>query len=102
MIIHAVGPIWRGGDVNEPLLLASAYQSSLDLAEQEGARSVAFPAISCGVCGYPLDEAAPVALSAVRAWLASHRGNGLKDIMFILRGEAVMDAFTAASVRLPA
>lgn len=101
VIIHAVGPIWRGGDVNEPLLLASAYGSSLDLARQEGARSVAFPAISCGIYGYPLEEAADVALTAVRTWLASHPGHGIDDIMFILRGEPVMDAFRTALVSQP-
>ena len=101
MIIHAVGPIWRGGDLNEPLLLASAYESSLDLAQREGARSIAFPAISCGAYGYPLDAAAVIALTAVQTWLASNKRNGVEDVTFVLRGEAVMDAFSDALDSLP-
>ncbi len=76
--------------------LASAYSASLDRALEAGARSVAFPAISCGVYGYPLDEAADVALSAVRAWLESHPGSGIEDIIFVLRGAAVMAVFRAS------
>jgi O-acetyl-ADP-ribose deacetylase (regulator of RNase III) len=96
VIVHAVGPVWRGGRSREAELLASAYRSSLDRAHDEGARSVAFPAISCGVYGYPLHEAAGVALDAVRTWLAAHTDHGMSDIMFVLRGDAVMDAFQAA------
>ena len=101
MIIHAVGPIWRGGDLNEPLLLASAYEASLELAAREQARSIAFPAISCGAYGYPLEKAAPVALGAVTTWLSSHQQAGVEDIMFVLRGESVMDAFSDALASLP-
>lgn len=101
LIIHAVGPIWRGGDVNEPYLLGSAYRSALDIAAEQGARSVAFPAISCGIYGYPLDEAAHVALEAVRAWLSSHPDSGIEDILFVLRGDPVMDAFTTALASQP-
>src|SRR5207245_9498599 len=68
-VIHAVGPIWRGGGHGERELLASAYRVSLEEASRLGAGSVTFPAISCGVYGYPLDEAAHVALDAVRASL---------------------------------
>jgi O-acetyl-ADP-ribose deacetylase (regulator of RNase III) len=96
MIIHAVGPIWRGGDLNEPLLLGSAYTSSLDLVSAERARSVAFPAISCGVYAYPLGPAASVALDAVSSWLSSHPESEIDDIMFVLRGEPVMGAFSTA------
>ena len=60
---------------------------------------MAFPAISCGVYGYPLDEAADVALGAVRDWLASHPASGIVDIDFVLRGETVMAAFEAALER---
>jgi O-acetyl-ADP-ribose deacetylase (regulator of RNase III) len=101
-VIHAVGPIWRGGDHNESALLRSAYQSSLQHASGLDARSVAFPAISCGIYGYPLDEAADVALRAVRDWLTDHPGSGIEDIRFVLRGEPVMAAFERALARASA
>jgi O-acetyl-ADP-ribose deacetylase (regulator of RNase III) len=65
-VIHAVGPVWRGGNEGEAELLASAYRSSMQLAAENGVRSVAFPAISTGIYGYPLEEATRVAVSAVR------------------------------------
>jgi O-acetyl-ADP-ribose deacetylase (regulator of RNase III) len=98
-IIHAVGPVWRGGDHNEEALLCSAYQSSLQHAGKLGARSVAFPAISCGIYGYPLSQAADVALRAVRDWLGAHPASGIDDIVFVLRGVAVMATFADALER---
>jgi len=71
-VIHTVGPVWRGGGAGEADLLASCYRSSLELAEKHGCRIVAFPAISCGVFGYPLLEAARVSFSAVREFMAIH------------------------------
>ena len=65
-IIHAVGPVWRGGDRGEAQLLAAAYRRSLEVADELGATSVAFPAISTGIYGYPLDAATDVAISSVR------------------------------------
>jgi O-acetyl-ADP-ribose deacetylase len=67
-VIHAVGPVWRGGGEGEAELLASAYRSSLRLAEEHGLRSIAFPAISTGIYGYPLDQATDVAVRAVRGF----------------------------------
>ena len=61
-VIHAVGPVWRGGDAGEPELLASAHRRSLEVAAELGARTIAFPAISCGIYGYPVERAAPVAV----------------------------------------
>jgi O-acetyl-ADP-ribose deacetylase (regulator of RNase III) len=95
-----VGPVWRGGDRDEAQLLASAYSASLDRAHEVGAASVAFPAISCGVYGYPLDQAADVALGAVRDWLAAHPASGIADIVFVLQGESVTAAFSGALERL--
>jgi O-acetyl-ADP-ribose deacetylase (regulator of RNase III) len=65
-VIHAVGPVWYGGQEGEPEALASAYRSSVQLAKDNGVQSLAFPALSTGIYGYPLDLAAPTAVQAVR------------------------------------
>ena len=71
-VIHTVGPVWNGGRSGERERLASCYQRSLELAAAAGLRSVAFPAISTGVYGYPVDRAARVAVTTVQAFLAEH------------------------------
>ena len=71
-VIHTVGPVWRGGARGEDAALASAYRSSLALAAEAGAGSVAFPAVSTGVYGFPPERAARVAVDTVRAWQAAH------------------------------
>lgn len=68
-VVHTVGPVWHGGGENEAKLLAQCYQNSLLLADREGIVSIAFPAISCGVYGYPAKEAAEVAVTALNAAL---------------------------------
>ena len=65
-VIHAVGPVWSGGGAGEAELLASAHRRALEVAEEHGCRSVAFPALSTGIYGYPVELAAPVAVGAVR------------------------------------
>lgn len=71
-VIHTVGPVWHGGDLGEPALLASCYRTALTLAEAAGCRSVAFPAISTGVYGYPVAEAAAIAVGEAIAWKEHH------------------------------
>jgi O-acetyl-ADP-ribose deacetylase (regulator of RNase III) len=70
-VIHAVGPVYRGGDAGEAEQLASAYRRSLEIAAEQGLHSIAFPCISTGIFGYPPDEAASIALREIRSWLES-------------------------------
>lgn len=93
-VIHTVGPVWRGGHSGEPELLAAAYRSSLALAAAHDCPRVAFPAISCGVYGYPLAAAAQVAIETVRAGLAAHPQ--LEEARFWLFGDDVYAAFARA------
>jgi O-acetyl-ADP-ribose deacetylase len=79
-VIHAVGPVWQGGGAGEAELLASAYRSSLELAMQEQLRSIAFPAISTGIFGYPLQPATAIAVATVRGVLAS--GCSIQQVIF--------------------
>jgi O-acetyl-ADP-ribose deacetylase (regulator of RNase III) len=97
-VIHAVGPVWRGGDAGEPELLAAAYRTAFRLADAEGARFVTFPAISCGVYGYPVDAAATVAVDTVAAELGSARA--AEEATFVLFSARSFEAFAAAIRRL--
>jgi len=87
-VIHTVGPVWRRGIAGEAELLASCYTRSLDVARELGARTVAFPAISCGVYGYPIDEAARIAVEAVR-------DHDLELVRFVLFNDETFAAFNA-------
>jgi O-acetyl-ADP-ribose deacetylase (regulator of RNase III) len=98
-VVHAVGPIWRGGGLGEAELLRAAYERSLHLADQAGAQSVAFPAISAGIYGYPVDQAASIALASVRDGLA--RAHKIERAVFVLFGPDTLEAFRRA-LREPA
>lgn len=96
-VIHAVGPVWRGGTHGEPALLASAYRESLHLAAAHGARTIAFPAISCGVYGYPVDAAATIAVREVRRFLESDAR--LEQVTLACFGRTVLDAYLRAAAQ---
>nr|WP_028285601.1 O-acetyl-ADP-ribose deacetylase [Pseudooceanicola nanhaiensis] len=81
-VIHAVGPVWHGGGQGEAELLAGCYRSAMDLAEAAGCRTVAFPAISTGVYGYPATAAAAVAVATLRDWLAGREGYEVTLVAF--------------------
>lgn len=83
-VIHAVGPIYRGGKGKEAELLRSAYLSSLELADKYNLRSVAFPSISTGAYGYPIKEASLIALQAIIDFCQSHPQTSLEEIRFVL------------------
>ncbi|MDO8630893.1 MAG: O-acetyl-ADP-ribose deacetylase [Phycisphaerales bacterium] len=93
-VIHTVGPVWRGGAAGEADLLAACYRNSLTLAVRHGCDSVAFPAISCGVYGYPLDAAARVSLAAARDHMATNRAPRL--IRWVLFGPETFEAWQKA------
>lgn len=93
-VIHTVGPIWRGGAAGESGLLAACYRSSLTLAREIGARSVAFPAISCGVYGYPLAAATMIAVREVRAFTL--REGAPPHVIFACFGVNVLEAYRRA------
>jgi O-acetyl-ADP-ribose deacetylase (regulator of RNase III) len=93
-VIHAVGPVWRGGSNDEPELLASCYRRAIEIAAEAGDRRVAFPAISTGVYSYPLEEAAAVAIEATREALEAHPE--VEEARFWLFGDDAYRAFEAA------
>jgi O-acetyl-ADP-ribose deacetylase len=91
-VIHAVGPVWRGGEAGEAELLASAYRRSLEVAEELGCRTIAFPALSTGIFGYPPEEAASAAASAVQPFASR-----FEEIRFVFRDDELRDVFESAA-----
>ena len=89
-VIHAVGPVWRGGAAGEDELLASCYRRSLELALAHRLKSIAFPAISCGAYGYPLEEAIPIAIGTVRGF---ERLDALDRVLFACAQRDVLAAY---------
>jgi O-acetyl-ADP-ribose deacetylase (regulator of RNase III) len=92
-VIHAVGPVWRGGDEHEPALLASAYRRSLEVAAQHGLSSISFPSISTGAFVYPLRLAAPVALRTIIEFLKREQHN-LDEVRMVLYTREDAKAYT--------
>jgi O-acetyl-ADP-ribose deacetylase len=93
-VIHAVGPVWRGGRDGEPELLASVHRRAIELAAELGCRTVAFPAISTGAYGYPVHLAAAVAVEATREALAAHPR--VEEARFVFRDEATLAPYRDA------
>lgn len=94
-VIHAVGPVWRGGKDDEAALLAGCYRNSILLAEQHGLKSIAFPAISCGIYGYPIDQAAFIAVESTLQTL--HRCEQVEEVIFACFDDAIESAFIQAA-----
>ncbi|MBI2869141.1 MAG: O-acetyl-ADP-ribose deacetylase [Chloroflexi bacterium] len=98
-VIHAVGPVWHGGGRGEAAVLESAYQESLKLAAEHGLARVAFPSISTGAYGYPVDAAARVALRAVAASLLE-KVTSVRQVSFVLFDTAALEAYASALAEL--
>jgi len=90
-VIHTVGPVWRGGKRGEPARLANCYRNSLQVAVENGIRTIAFPAISCGAYGYPIEEAAQIAVNTTREFLATT--DQIEKVIFVLWDEDVYKTY---------
>ncbi len=93
-VIHTVGPIWQGGDHDEAKQLRDCYVNALELAAQHSLRSIAFPAISCGVYGYPIDAACQIAVQTVAQWVST--SNTLRKVIFCAFDSIVYETFLSA------
>jgi len=98
-VIHTVGPVWHGGDKGEPELLASAYQESLKVAAENNLSSVSFPSISTGAYGYPVAEAAKVAVSTVASFL-KERVTSIKEVVFVPFDSATFESYSSVLGRI--
>jgi O-acetyl-ADP-ribose deacetylase len=94
-VIHTVGPVWNGGNAGEPELLASCYRESLKLAVQHQIETIAFPAISCGIYGYPIEPAAIIALQTVAEFLQTE-GMAIAGVSFVCFSDEIYDAYVEA------
>ena len=90
-VIHTVGPVWRGGERHEPEILANCYRNSLQLAVENGLKTIAFPAISCGAYGYPIPDAAQIAVKTTRNFLVIE--DKIDKVIFVLWGDDIYDAY---------
>ena len=90
-VIHTVGPVWHGGEQGEPELLASCYRACFSIARESGIKTLAFPAISCGVYGYPIEEAVKIAVRETQAEL--ERSPNVEKAIFVCFGDEVFAAY---------
>ncbi len=90
-VIHTVGPVWTGGKRGEPQILANCYRNSLQLAVKNGIKTIAFPAISCGAYGYPIQEAARIAVETTREFLATHVK--IDKVIFVVASDEILRAY---------
>jgi len=90
-VIHTVGPIWRGGTHGEPETLANCYRNSFSVAVETGIKTIGFPAISCGAYGYPLQEAAQIAVKTIREFLTGE--NKIDKVIFVLWSDDIYEAY---------
>lgn len=90
-VIHTVGPIWRGGGANEAILLQACYQRSLELAVDNGIQTIAFPAISCGVYGYPIDQACQIAFATTLNFLQGNQS--ITKVIFACFGDLIYSTY---------
>jgi O-acetyl-ADP-ribose deacetylase len=90
-VIHTVGPVWSGGNRGEPEILANCYRNSLRLAADNKIKSIAFPAISCGAYGYPIEQAAEIAFNTTRDFLAAN--DRIDRVIFVLASEEIVSAY---------
>ena len=97
-VIHTVGPIWNGGGKKEAETLASCYRESLKLAKKHGLKTIAFPSISTGAYGYPMDEAAEVALKTIIDFLDTD--DGLHDVTMVLWGKEALEEYSRVLDRM--
>ncbi len=97
-VIHTVGPIYRDGQQGEPELLASCYRRSLEVAVENGVKTIAFPAVSCGVFGYPIPAAAGIAVDSVAKFLT--QDDTITCVRFVLFGQTTFNVFSACHARL--
>jgi O-acetyl-ADP-ribose deacetylase (regulator of RNase III) len=98
LVIHTVGPVWQGGTHGEPELLASCYRACFELARERGVRTIAFPAISCGAYGYPIEEAAMIAVGETNAALS--RNHDIERVWFTCFTDEIFAAYAGALEQL--
>lgn len=97
-VIHTVGPVWAGGSYGEDKLLAQCYHNCLALAEQHSIRTIAFPAISAGVYGFPMERASKIAVAEVKSFLAEN--TAIKQVILVCFGEEAYDFYSTALIEI--